>query len=211
MSAREWPILFSGPMVRAILEGRKTQTRRIAHLMLDGETTGDGLTTCGWEPDARRGWGRVKPGDRLWVRETWTHAKDWYPASSYAYRADEDISDDDTKYHVCRQDVRERGIKTFDCIACDWRGWRPSIFMPRAASRITLEATATRVELLQDITDADALAEGVCAARIQDARNPSMGPLVDAYANLWDAINGKRASWESNPWVWVISFERVKP
>lgn len=130
------------------------------------------------------------PGDRLWVRETWRmdqHGK----GSNVIYAAD--------------LDERFRGGKG---------PWRPSIFMPRSASRITLEITSVRVERLQDITEKDIIAEGVTvdvAAKMTGIPWSSLPTLHHAWEAGWDFINGKRAPWASNPWVWVISFRRVQP
>lgn len=167
---KERPILFSAPMVKAILSGTKTQTRRIV------KPQQFPLGTCVACP-----YGTV--GDRLWVRETWLQV----PAG-IAFRAD-------------GGDHYGAGGKL---------KWRPSIFMPRAASRITLEVTGVRVERLQGISEDDAEAEGVAA-------EPHNGSCVDrrcfvkAYASLWDSLNAKRSPWSSNPWVWVLSFRRITP
>ena len=175
---KEHPIIFSGPMVRAMLSGTKTQTRRIVQPQpSSGLIVGEGF----WWWQGGRCWrrqedlvielratARWKIGDRLWVRETWQMNE---PPSGAIYRAD------DVAGHIDS-------------------GWRPSIFMPRWASRITLEVTAVRVERLQDITEEDATREG-CTCRFH-------------FRQVWDRINGKRGSWASNPWVWVISFHRLE-
>jgi hypothetical protein len=196
---KERPILFSGPMVRAILEGRKTQTRRIMNpppsecfmpevgryhptvISRDGEAF-PGPETFGASDESegypcRHG----QPGDRLWVKET------FYPQgpNSFFYRADWNDEDGEP----------------------DWN-WKPSIFCTRKASRITLEITAVRVERLQDITIEDAIAEG-CSNYAPDYPN-STKPAVTAYHTLWESINGP-GSWAKNPWVWVIEFRRVEP
>ena len=188
---KERPILFSGPMVRAILDGRKTMTRRVVRLRA-GEIAhegGDGRLHA----VANTTWGdcieRViqcpygVPGDMLWVRETWASDVDGCPAG-LGYRAD----------HL---DPRGDG-------PANPMRWRPSIHMPRWASRLTLEITAVRVERLQDISEADARAEG-CPAECPD------GNAVDWFSGIWDGINAERGyPWSSNPWVWVIGFERVQ-
>jgi hypothetical protein len=167
---KERPILFSGPMVRAILEGRKTITRRVLKLQdYDGGNcyeTRDGilrdiLSLCPYGI----------PGDRLWVRETWA---DPCGKRIPVYRADEA-----TAY----QNVK----------------WRPSIFMPRWASRITLEITRVRVERLQDITEKDAISEGVLSSDYDKTYRY-------AFSVLWDSINGPKYPWSDNPWVWVIDL-----
>lgn len=210
------PILFSAPMIQALLAGRKTQTRRIAKFkpLRDGlnmsfsglsairlrtNGTPDGVwllqsrgRSC-WEERSHP----LKcpygvPGDFLWVRETWGHTGQgvWKVADVYmandgklVYRAD---ADDGTG------------------------GWFPSIHMPRAFSRLTLELTEVRVERLRDISEADAIAEGIAPSdKFPDRYMTPAGdyavPVV-AYQRLWERINGKDA-WDSNPWVWCISFD----
>ena len=214
-------------MVRAILEGRKTQTRRVVKLR-EGELF-DPTTHCAGKKYAQTR--RVKcpygePGDRLWVRETW-----W---GSIGYTVPEGHEQRMTAYRATFGDERSP--------AEDGK-WRPSIFMPRWASRITLEITAVRVERLQDITEEDAQAEGVKSYRLAwwdgftylgdrrmhtqrmaDPDAPGDPPAdmqhadlqrfeksaLDEFPGLWDQINGKRGyTWDSNPWVWVIEFRRA--
>jgi len=189
---KEKPILFSGPMVRAILDGTKTQTRRLvkmqpgyAHVMryCAGDLAARQIGACRWE-DVRVPYG--KPGDRLWVKET--HRFDGL----------------DTKIAIAKRDfesVQYRADEDDKFVT-----WRPSIYMPRWASRITLEITDVRVELLQDITEIDAMNEGVFA----DIPNETPWPMMpsDAFCHLWESINGPD-SWAQNPWVWVISFKRI--
>jgi hypothetical protein len=192
---KERPILFSGPMVKAILGGSKTQTRRVAkpprgpidppkgwylaHYQNSGEwSTWANETACGtlriYNPHG-------KIGDRLWVKETFlNNALDGYKPV-YFYRADDDDKPED-------------------------RNWRPSIFMPRSAARITLEITGVRVERLQEISEADAMAEGV---DWKDYAGLASKTAKKLYAQLWDSINGKKHPWSSNPWVWVISFAKL--
>lgn len=213
---KERPILFSSPMVLAILEGRKTQTRRIMNLIEFQPCTASG---DGWDWDFRDRRGRWNsyttkqlveskrnpygtPGDRLWVRETWGRCD----RDRVIYRAD----DIDAL-------AKERNWVS-------WPTWRPSIFMPRWASRITLEVTEVRVQRLHEISEEDAKAEGVTPYTPPDGhisldqRVPGPGfdrcrlgdqPHRLPFADLWDTINGKRAPWSSNPWVWAISFRRV--
>lgn len=196
------PILFSGPMVRAILVGNKTQTRRVVKpqpLGLWGSTdlhthTFVGITNTpkgAAEHPKDHCWNCPygKPGGLLWVRETWAKYGD-----QIEYRASP----------ICGGNPDG--------------GWRPSIFMPRWASRITLRITDVRIERLTEITEHDAVAEGIA----YDMRRDPLGPCkwasvtdvsrgwsspVAAYQELWEDINGD-GSWETNPWVWVISFER---
>lgn len=179
---REHPILFSGPMVRAILENRKTQTRRVLRedntwLYVQGNYY---IAEC-------CPYGQV--GDRLWVRETWRPTSE--KAVRIEYRADGEIRDFDQR-------------SDFEFYACGQR-WRPSIFMPRWASRITLEIVAVRPERLQEINVEDARAEG--CSRIQcDCGDCIDSTEIGEFQNLWDSIHGKRYPWASNPWVWRIEF-----
>lgn len=236
---KEKPILFSGPFVRAVLRDvdPKTQTRRLVVArgvddigkwnflrMQDGYPDGvpRAVFEDGDEPiGIRCPYGA--PGDRLWVREA--HAPMCRSRDTrVAYRADMIVQN--------RTPRRPPpGWTTEDL--CPWpvdntkgRGyavtrWTPSIHMPRALSRVDLEVTRVRVQRLQDITEEDARAEGLCQRLTREGTfyhheesTPSgrwwIDP-VDAFRHLWDAINGERASWQSNPWVWVVSFKRVRP
>ncbi len=202
---KERPILFSAPMARAILDGSKTQTRRALRYQPSATPHAYrvSLDAAGKKPVIAATWisGEPEdnscclcpygvPGDRLWVRETWAETEVAQDASG-------------AKWIV----YRESDTRT------DYGGpWRPSIFMPRRASRITLEVTGIRVERLQDISEADAIAEGA----------PPSHPSIDKisrefgyadfprswYGQLWDSINGA-GSWDANPWVWVVEFRRV--
>jgi hypothetical protein len=192
---KERPILFSGPMVRAILEGRKTQTRRVVksqptgvvHARLNGEPAA--ATCCPIEQAEARGCQYGKHGDRLWVKETW--------------RAD-DYDPKNPKRTIYVADVPADVIReTKGIIKC-----RPSIFMPRNRSRITLEIVSVRVERLQEITETDAIAEGCQDWELCEGVKMWRSP-VEAYGELWDSINGEGA-WNVNPWVWVIEFKRVE-
>jgi len=196
------PILFSAPMVRALLAGTKTQTRRAVKpqpWILAGELLcwkDDALTPEEMAQRCPHG----QPGDRLWVRETWT---------THAFLDDTPPRDLTTRsLHYQADGV----IKTGKL--------RPSIHMPRWASRITLEVTGVRVERLQGISEADAQAEGL---HYHDGRGighsgwregHGVGFVYDtareAYADLWRSINGP-GSWKANPWVWCVSFKRVTP
>lgn len=182
MTITEKPILFSGPMVQAILAGTKTQTRRVVKPQLTPGADGiyDYVVNGRWlgALNPRHGdWNFADKcpygvvGSRLWVRETWSK-ETIDGVERVAYRAD-----------------IPNGY--------NFLGWKPSIFMPRWASRLNLENMAIRVERLQDISDADAQAEGLVNAA--------------AFQLLWDMINGKRAPWASNPWVWVITFKPLAP
>ncbi len=224
---RERPILFSGPMVRAILEGRKTVTRRVMKpqpdflgSMVDPNTP---FKTLDAGLHARITCPYGEPGDRLWVRETWTDVN-MCGAPALAYRADEDIRDlmEEPGF------LDDRGAFNYDDprvkpypFACwyaelDQARWRPSIHMPRWASRILLEITAVRVERLQDISEEQALAEGVHGEPCDHARQAcsDIGCWGDtakgAFGFLWEQLNGAGA-WQANPWVWVVEFKRVTP
>lgn len=176
------PIIFSGPMVRALLEGRKTQTRRLA---------------CKPQPGVPLNpsrWRRVKPGDRLWVREAWHPVIEGHPVA--LYRADDKIVYHDTG----RWDDRLIYEKP--------ERWRPSIHMPRWASRLTLLVTDVKVERLQEIGEADAKAEGAyqCANGWSYGSSPLAGSTArGAFYCLWNSIHSPNA-WNANPWVVVLSF-----
>lgn len=203
----ERPILFSAPMVRAILEGRKTMTRRVVKIT----HRTPGLALC-LEPKVGGPRPLVaaelcpygQPGDRLWVRETWgvgSRPDPWGGYEGIEYRADQDGLEDD-ELLPCHK------VKTPDDICLsDYRsGWHPSIHMPRWASRITLEITEVRVERLQEIGEADAMAEGV-SGWVHDERCET---ARDGFRVLWESIHGSD-SWSANPWVWVVEFRRVTP
>lgn len=218
------PILFSAPMVRALLAGTKTQTRRVVKGLEDADTWcpvgpevyhptvvdrhGDdapGASTYGAGNADGTDWVRCpygQPGDRLWVRETWQ-------AISGTERARRIIENPRPNFGWVEyasgphKEGNELPPK-----------WRPSIHMPRWASRITLEVTCVRVERLQDISEADSIAEGIERSGDCNWRDYLDHPYNDftsarrSYRSLWDQINGT-GSWAANPWVWVVSFRRV--
>jgi len=183
MKIKERPILFSEPMVKAILAGRKTQTRRVVKdlfmtkasgKMMDGEEEE-------WCPYGRR-------GDRLWVRETFQAQWDDRPIyRRVIYRAD-----------------AAKAIGAYGCVK-----WTPSIFMPRWASRITLAITKVRAERLQDMTRDDATSEGVDLSEELFPNVNAPDKALRRFPKLWDSINRKTHPWSSNPWVWVIEFKRL--
>jgi hypothetical protein len=218
---KERPILFSGPMVRAIVEDRKTQTRRAVkswppQVILPSEVRGDFIFAAtiapagAYEPTINpygavsvTAWNGeklgVKPGeffwdcpygrlgDRLWVRETW--GEDSVTGWSEFHRREMDAD-----FLVFRADGERKGVR-----------WRPSIHMPRANSRITLEITGVRVERLQEISEQDAKAEGA-----DPMKNQGEYAYRGGFEELWDSINGPRGlGWVANPWVWVLEFRRV--
>lgn len=198
MSHKERPILFSGPMVRAILAGHKTMTRRLVkprHMYLDGDESG-----CGYEVDLDRcPYG--KPGDRLWVRETWWQGcGPTWGDHCVVYDADKAIA--------------WAPGSGFDTPDFKQFRKRPSIHMNRVYSRIDLEVVSRRDEHLQDITEADARAEGVTPynGTWWDG-SPVVGGKYDsprqAFRALWESINGPE-SWDRNERVWVVSFKQIK-
>lgn len=237
------PILFSAPMVRAVLDGSKTQTRRIVTpassfggsypvKWCDLEAAWpDGIgslkylhapithapegydrscvnrifpriapaTDWDQEPDADY----EPPASRLWVREAWAV---WKNVDS---RAPRDLLED--HYHVWYKADGDGGG-----VSGELRGrWRSSLHMPRWASRITLEVTEVRVERLQEISEDDAQAEGITRRGVWWDAGPNwegdgVGQTAkEAFIHLWDSLNAKRAPWDSNPWVWVVSFKRI--
>lgn len=193
---RERPIIFSSEMVRAILDGRKTQTRRVIRnperlsgLMLEGEAVD-------WCPYGR-------PGDLLYVREAWRPR--WTPERGHIlrYRADgSDSPEDGALASRIAEIYSRRGSPDHK------QPWRPSIHMPKWAARIWLEVTAVRVERVQEISVWDARDEGVQVETHPDGGIKS--GYIDGFRKLWDSINADRAyGWEENPWCWVVSFKRV--
>lgn len=215
---KERPILFSGAMVKAILAGYKTQTRRVIKPMVGRDYKYIPMPTCERIRETHfAGLLAVCPygviGDRLWVRETWR----LWDACTDEYEGDlhtgklPTVDDHNRRFWKDRVEYRASSSDTEPT-------WRPSMFMPRWASRLTLEVVKVRVERVQDISEADAIAEGV---RVPEGSKH--GPLEpnavmvattarDVFSALWDSINEKRNySWDSNPWVWVIDFHKVKP
>ena len=182
----ERPILFSAPMVRALLAGTKTQTRRVVKPRKDRDM-GCELAPSELAGEVNGGEFRnayCAPGDRLWVRESFIHE----PAD-YCWEASVSIPSRPAST-VYRADVADpRGGR-----------WTPSIHMPRALSRITLEVIGVRVERLRDISTADCWAEGIAAS-------PDVDPWHE-YRALWESINGP-GSWDANPWVWCVAFRRL--
>ena len=229
---KERPAIFSGPMPCAVLEGRKLQTRRIiknatgafwdhagyepviaaCRLRWSWKATGE-LSEHGPSPLCPYGW----PGDKIWVREacwawgTWRrNGQTETGRQRWRFHADDRVA---PLFEKPTEDLarREGGP-----------GWayRHARFMPRRASRIILRVTSVRVERLQTITDEDAIAEGCSGKDIEPigeggtiyawkGRSGAASPRAH-FAVLWEKINGKRAPWSNNPWVWVIGFERVE-
>jgi len=204
---KETGILFNGEMVRAILDGRKSVTRRVVkpqpEMVFDGESLPDGNTYGGWEPMLPQ-WSKwpYQTGDRLWVRETWKLWED--PGDGHdwiLYRAGGKMSFPNVQYLDMPNDPFADK-------------WRPSIFMPRWASRITLEIVSVRCERLQEITEDDAEKEGADPEFEVDAATFCRGGKIPAsthvlgFKHLWDSTTDKHP-WSSNPLVWVIEFKRV--
>jgi hypothetical protein len=202
---KERPILFSAPMIRAILEGHKSMTRLVVKPQPPHEAIAPILENGWWmwqrfNAERRHYDGKTVdktcdqkcpygiPGDRLWVKESWRtivalYGVDYEPA----YRA------------TCAQPQLYK--------------WKSSRYMPRIASRILLEITNVRVERLQDISEEDAKAEGAPSADLFSGREvifPQDGTHKWGFRLLWENINGP-GSWEANPWVWAVEFKRVKP
>lgn len=205
---KERPMLFNAPMVRALLDGSKTQTRRIVKPQPFRE---DYMA----EEGVRRQFATLAPygqaGDRIWVRET-------FQGPLFDGERMDEFRRDSTKFETpkfCVYAADGGGAPEFqdadENLVCRWR---PSIHMPRWASRIQLEIVSVRVERLNDCREADALAEGVKAepcdhVRLSCEEIGCCGPTARGmYAALWDQINGAGA-WAANPWVWVIEFKRV--
>lgn len=230
-------MIFNGEMVRALLDGRKTQTRRIMVPQPADDIERDVFPNpdaIGWKSSLKHKRGSTtvhfcphgKPGDRIWVRETW------------AILGNEDGCCIDWKEKLCKADESSAArIYRASCEQrpgnyglwsipddADWKpytkdylyegAWRPSIHMPRWASRILLEITGVRVERLNSIGESDAIAEGL--ERYNDDGIIYYGPFGRgdcrpevAYRDLWLSIYGAE-SWQANPWVWAIEFKRVE-
>lgn len=216
-------------MVRAILEGRKTQTRRIVKpqpsYIID--------TQCrAYEPaledkhgemypgpevfgfyNEEHGWKFPygKPGDRLWVREPYYQKGHWDPVPGIRTKQGRQkwrfVSQGDIRFDEPKDEPVRLGRHHHDPATVAWHK-RLARFMPRTASRITLEIVSVRVERLQAITEAAAIAEGCADSQMVDGV-PMWTSAVEAYAELWDSINGAGA-WDANPWVWVVEFKRVE-
>ena len=215
------PIIFQGHSVLALLSGEKTQTRRVikpqpiediapedctGYTYFDGTRDKDGVHITKWT--------KYCPGMRLWVKETWgvfDHCN--YDGTNMGhefaicYKAD---GDDGEAYW------KDSGLHNIIELVADER-WRNPMFMPRWASRITLEITDVRIQRLHDISEEDAMAEGVLEWRDgrlagYESDNPMhcgcIASPIECYAAMWEQINGKKYPWESNPWVYALSFSK---
>ncbi|MGJ5994163.1 hypothetical protein ACSBR8_03035 [Pseudomonas aeruginosa] len=213
---RERPILFNDQMVRAILEGRKTVTRRAVKdtgfYAIDAAIHGNEVALRELEAlSTRCPFGQ--PGDRLWVRET--HAQvfevdipDGRPAGPIGTAGSPGRPDWKCRY-VYRSDGEMPNVQWHHVGDSQPVRWTPSIHMPRRASRILLEITAVRVERLQDITEDQAIAEGIDTHPMGFYGNGCI-TAGGAFLELWESINGY-GRWAANPWVWVVEFRRVTP
>jgi hypothetical protein len=214
---KERPILFSGEMVRAILEGRKTQTRRVVknttpesiyHGVTKFSDPASSFSNSFYSEDNDGGAWMYnfsnptrfmecpygKPGDQLWVRETFCYGSAALNYDSPDFDGRPVNYDTYDEGQMCFYRATDRG--------CDGP-WKPSIHMPRWASRIDLRITDIRIERVQEISRVGIASEGIPESwDIQD--------MVAKFIELWDSINGKKHPWESNPWVWVIEFDRTE-
>lgn len=203
-------MIFTGESVNGIMAGTKTMTRRIVKVELPDEPTKVSGQKWGMVDGAFYYCGVKCPygvgGDRLWVREAW--------------RTEERASD--MVDGVLFQDGTFRPIEDSGAAAILWidahangkygDGWRLPMFMPRWASRLTLEITGIRVERLQDITEEDAITEGISGWEhlgSYDGYDDDFQTAREVFRGLWDKLNGKHAPWKENPWVWVISFKKL--
>jgi hypothetical protein len=227
---KERPMLFSAPMVRAILDGSKTQTRRVCKPMnawvnqdcrevrvIDGAP--HHFLKGAEMPIERLRSPHGQPGDHLWVRETCRADELPSGLDGVRYLADDSFIEIENSEEAAEKwgELACYGMKKSGLAECRAV---PSIHMPRWASRILLEVTGVRVERLQSISEVDALAEGIDRERmiecqdsfdiIADGNMTGRPTPISCYRELWESINGPR-SWGVNPWVWCIDFKRIKP
>jgi len=202
---KERPILFSAQMVRAILSGAKTQTRRV--VKPQPTPNGGGPVVMQTQSGFFNANGLPivcpygKPGDRLWVREAWRATLGWDGC-----KPSEIVSCAPIKFDADGTLSGQFDEEDLD----DFGRLRPSMFMPRWASRIILEITGVRVERLQDISEADAKAEGA-PLELGILERTILGTKAkyrSGYCRVWESINGP-GSWEANPWVWVVEFKQI--
>jgi hypothetical protein len=221
---KEHPILFSTPMVQAILEGRKTQTRRICKHQhwTHSELTDVNINKRIQKVDRNVSCPYGQPGDLLWVREKFAKTMGVFePEICYSFFADD--------FHWSWQP----GDVPHGKLSCQWHDadlskevkWKPSIHMPKAAARIWLEITEVKVERVQDISEEDAIAEGIIPLLASSMQLKTQGQLYFDYTkpkqifnegippfwsfnSLWCSINGGE-SWDANPWVWVVKYKVI--
>ena len=206
---KEHPILLNGDMVRAVQDGRKTMTRRVIKPqhkggVITGPAAESGYAIEAWGGGKRHIASKINclscpygiPGDRLWVRETWATERQFD--------------------HLSPSNIPASAHKTerimYEHFTHGWDKARPSIHMPRWASRITLEVVSVRVERVQEITEDDAKAEGIASTVIleSDGKDYTGQYARDGFACLWDSIYAKRGyGWDVNPLVWVIEFKQL--
>lgn len=211
---KETGLMFKAPLVRAILEGRKTQTRRIVKPQPAPDKRFQGwiLDSTDRKRIGKASWGHGtgglvsdiecigstcgKPGDRIYVRETWRGVVNIAPPGSYEYAVAHYVPDQEH----CRR------VEYAATQEADGELWRPAIHMPKWAARIWLEITGVRVERLQDISEADALAEGARfeLASIDSVRIGATASFLSGFRNIWESTGG---DWDANPWVWAIDFK----
>lgn len=222
----ERPLIFSDEMVRAIIDGRKTQTRRICRCQDIGVATPPDRRLKGpigsrahalhgeWSESERQFWletmcERGKIGNRFWIREAWGY----FGGEEYIYQREQSA----VMYRATWLTDSRRPVSHSGVTPLGDRKWRTPVFMPRWASRLTIELTEIRIERVQDISDADAIAEGLyqrCGDVYPAITEYSCGddfwttkPRI-AFQRLWMRINGK-ASWDANPFVWPLSFKKL--
>lgn len=197
---KETGLMFKAPLVRAILSGQKTQTRRICKLetVTDDTFMGghylklkDGMNLAIGSENVHIACPTGGPGDRIYVRETWQHAN--FPLGPY--------QEDTTVFYRADYMNDPHGPDGERSPEGKYRHWSPAIHMPKAAARIWLEVTGVRVERLQSISRGDAIAEGCPFPNMADGADPR-----DWFAEVWKSTGG---NWVSNPWVWVIDFKRI--
>lgn len=222
-SVKEIPMLYTTPMVQSVDAGLKQQTRRLRGLDEVNQSPDDWTLThqdkkgifhfrngqSGWAVTSPYG----KPGDIIWVRETFTHLHwDHYEngESPYAYKANCDAES---------EEIRQEYIK-----AGYQYQWKPSLHMPRKAARLFLKITTIRLERLQDISDDDCIKEGLEQYTDHHGTGYRLYTKIggfsfiprDSFQTLWDSINGKAkkdrplCNWDANPWVWVVEFEKIE-
>ena len=218
-TTKERPILFNGPMVHATLSGQKTVTRRVIKIQPHIDASGNfcvgsfnyGQDLCG-KPVTKHFISGCcpygKPGDRLWVRETWYC--DHFEVQKGPYLQPADMHDLDQSREDGELVYAADGLTPYEQ---EQPVWKPSIHMPRWASRILLEITDVRVERLLDITYEQAAAEGVHRGPLHEWCASDEGGAchkypVPAFRDLWQSVGG---NWDANPWVWVVEFKRVTP
>lgn len=199
---KEHPILFNAEMVKAILSGRKTQTRRVIKLPLIDKNMGCELAGNELAGEVAAGDYRNcplgQPGDQLWVREA------IFPAPLEM----QSEPPRKTLWNIAYRDgqqVVKLAPAAYNPTIYNYERWTPSIHMPRWASRIDLLITGVRVERLNDISVGDVMREGCSAADTKSGHR-----VADVFVKLWESIYGE-GSWQANPWVWVIEFARIAP